>query len=73
MDSGSDSDGAPEELTAVQVRLALSPLKDPTLREWSRSRARTIRLCIPLKQAIDRRADGPKRTFFFVGLGLLPL
>jgi len=25
MDSGSDSDGAPEELTAVQVRLVLSP------------------------------------------------
>lgn len=31
MDSGSDSDGAPEELTAVQVRLVLPPRGlDPT-------------------------------------------
>jgi hypothetical protein len=60
MDSGSDSDGAPEELTAVQVPLVLSPL-DPT-RSRCRSRLRTIRLCIPLKQTMGRRADSPVRV-----------
>jgi hypothetical protein len=64
MDSGSDSDGAPEELTAVQVRLVLSPPgPDPTGGRF------TIRYGSPVysAQADGRwggRADSPVRGFY---------
>lgn len=67
MDSGSDSDGAPEELTAVQVRLVLSP-PGPESPDSTGGRF-TIRCGSPVysAQAYGRwggRADSPLRGFY---------
>ena len=54
MDSGSDSEGAPEELTAVQVRLP--PLRSRAQPpRASRLRFSTLRPRIQLKKTVYRR------------------